>query len=231
MSNPESFIAEVTEEVRRDQLYAYLRRYGWIALAVVLLLVGGAAWNEWRKARDAAQAQALGDALLSALETTDEAARVAAVAGVASPGKAAAVARLLAASEQSRVGDAAGAAETLAALAADPAVPQIYRDLATFKGLMVQTDTMDPAARRAALDAMAVPGAPFRLLALEQIALADLAAGDSAAALVGLARIAEDADATAAMRDRAQTLAIALGGTLAPIAADVPATEAEAGAQ
>ena len=156
---------------------------------------------------------------------------VAAVAGVASPGKAAAVARLLAASEQSRVGDAAGAAETLAALAADPAVPQIYRDLATFKGLMVQTDTMDPAARRAALDAMAVPGAPFRLLALEQIALADLAAGDSAAALVGLARIAEDAEATAAMRDRAQTLAIALGGTLAPIAADVPATEAEAGAQ
>ncbi len=231
MSNPESFIAEVTEEVRRDQLFTYLRRYGWIALDGVLLLVGGAAWNEWRKARDAAQAQALGDALLGALETPDEVARVTAVAGVAAPGKAAAIARLLAASEQTRAGDAEGAAATLAALAADQGVPQIYRDLATFKRLMVQAATMDPAARRSALDAMAVPGAPFRLLALEQIALADLEAGDTAAALAGLARIVEDAEATAAMRDRAQTLTIALGGTPAPTAADASAIEAVAGAQ
>ena len=45
MSNPDSFIREVTEEVRRDRLYGYVRRYGWIAALLVLLVVGGAAWN------------------------------------------------------------------------------------------------------------------------------------------------------------------------------------------
>ena len=31
MSNPDSFIEEVTEEVRRDKLFALFRKYGWIA--------------------------------------------------------------------------------------------------------------------------------------------------------------------------------------------------------
>mgnify|MGYP002067949300 CR=1 FL=1 len=38
MSNQDSFIDEVTEEVRRDKLYALYKKYGWIAaLAVVVL--------------------------------------------------------------------------------------------------------------------------------------------------------------------------------------------------
>jgi hypothetical protein len=53
-----------------------IRRYGWIAVLVVLALVGGAAWNEWRKARDAAQAQGLGDAMIAALEANESDARV-----------------------------------------------------------------------------------------------------------------------------------------------------------
>ena len=77
MSQSESFIEEVTEEVRRDRLYGLMRRYGWIAVLVVLALVGGAAWNEWRKAQDAAAAQATGDALIAALEADESAARVA----------------------------------------------------------------------------------------------------------------------------------------------------------
>lgn len=212
MSNPDSFIAEVTEEVRRDQFYRYMRRYGWIALMVVALIVGGAAFNEWRKAREAAQAQALGDALLTALETADEQARVAAVAAVEAPGQAAAVVRMLAAAEYQRVGDTDAAAATLDALAADTALPQIYRDLAAFKSLLVKADTMAPADRRAALDAMATPGAPFRLLASEQLVLADIAAGDITSALDGLQRIDEDAETTEALRNRAQLLIIALGG-------------------
>jgi len=49
MSDTDSFIDEVTEEVRRDQLYGYLRKYGWIAAVVILAIVCGAAWNEYRK--------------------------------------------------------------------------------------------------------------------------------------------------------------------------------------
>ena len=57
MSNPESFIEEVNEEVRRDRLYGLLRRYGWIAVLAILLIVGGAAYSEYRKAQARAQAE------------------------------------------------------------------------------------------------------------------------------------------------------------------------------
>ena len=36
MSETDSFIDEVNEEVRRDRLYGALRRYGWIAILAVL---------------------------------------------------------------------------------------------------------------------------------------------------------------------------------------------------
>ena len=52
MSNPESFIDEVNEELKRDRLFALMRKYAWIAVLAVVLIVGGAAWNEWRKATE-----------------------------------------------------------------------------------------------------------------------------------------------------------------------------------
>jgi hypothetical protein len=66
VSNPESFIDEVSEELRRDRAVYYLRKYGWIALLVVALIVGGTAWNEWRKASAQASAEAFGEAVLGA---------------------------------------------------------------------------------------------------------------------------------------------------------------------
>ena len=51
MSNPDSFIDEVTEAVRRDRLFAMFRKYGWIGAVLVLGVVGGSAWIEWSKAR------------------------------------------------------------------------------------------------------------------------------------------------------------------------------------
>ena len=100
VSNTDSFIDEVTEEVRRDRLFGVMRRYGWIAVLAILMLVGGAAWNEWRKAQDRAAAQALGDAVLSALAIQDRGARAAALDAIAAPGaQAAAGIALLAAAE------------------------------------------------------------------------------------------------------------------------------------
>ena len=68
VAEQDSFINEVTEEVRRDWLYALMRRYGWIAILLVVILVGGAAFNEWRKAGARAEAEAAGDALIAALQ-------------------------------------------------------------------------------------------------------------------------------------------------------------------
>ena len=88
MSDTDSFIDEVTEEVRRDRLYGYLRRYGWIGIVVVVLIVAGATWSEYRKAQTEAEAEALGDAIIAAMSREDAADRAAAVAEITaeSPG-------------------------------------------------------------------------------------------------------------------------------------------------
>ena len=39
----DSFIDEVTEDLRRDRLFGVFRRYGWIAIALIVLVVAGAA--------------------------------------------------------------------------------------------------------------------------------------------------------------------------------------------
>lgn len=50
MSNTDSFVEEVTDELRNDQLFAAMRKYGWIAAVAVVAIVGGASWNEYSKA-------------------------------------------------------------------------------------------------------------------------------------------------------------------------------------
>jgi hypothetical protein len=212
VSDSDSFINEVTEEVRREKLYGYLRRYGWVAVVVVLALVGGAAFNEYRAAQARAAAEATGDALLAAFVIDDPDARAEAMAGVETEGESAAVALLLRAATQQEAGDNTGAAATLAELATAGDVPEIYRDLAAFKAAMLPTD--DVAVRRASLEALSAPGRPFALLAQEQLAYLALQAGDTEGAMVILRQINEAAGATRGLRERAQTLMVALGEAL-----------------
>lgn len=212
MSNTDSFIDEVTEEVRREKLYGYLRRYGWIGVASVLLLVGGAAFNEYRSAQTRNAAQATGDALLAALEQNDPADRAASLETVTADGNSVAVTLLLRAAAQQEAGDNAAAAQTLNALTVDPDVPQMYRDIAGFKVAMLPSE--DTAARKAALEALAAPGLPFSLLAMEQLAYLALEDGDTTAATDMLQRIVDDAGVTRGLRERAQTIMVALGAPL-----------------
>ena len=212
VSNTDSFIEEVTEEVRREKLYSYLRRYGWIAVAAVLLLVGGAAFNEYRNAQERGAAEAAGDALLDALEETDPSARATAFESVTSEGPAGAISALLEASTLEETGDVDGAASLLRAVASNGDIPEMYRDVAAIKAAMLPTE--DTEARRASLEALSQPGMPFRLLALEQLAYMQLAANETEAALTVLRQIEEDATASRGLRERVQTLMVALGEPL-----------------
>ena len=212
VSDSDSFIAEVTEEVRRERLFGLLRRYGWIGVLLVLALVGGAAWNEYSKAQRANAAQARGDALLDAISEPDEALRREAVTELTAAEAPDVVTALLGAATTLEAGDPAAAKATLEALAVRGDVPEIYGELAAFKAAMI--DTGDAEARRAALSALAAPGRPFWLLAEEQLALMDIAAGETGAAIGRLQRIAEDAGASQGLRDRAQNLMVALDAPL-----------------
>ncbi|MDR9426984.1 MAG: hypothetical protein RI538_04490 [Salibaculum sp.] len=217
MSDSDSFINEVTEEVRRDQLFQYLRRYGWIAVAVVLVLVGGTAFNEWRKAEARAEAQARGDAMLAAIRQDAPRARAEALTGLDPEGASVAVSKMLAAAELQQAGDAQGAVAAFDAVVTTEAVPAIYRDLAALKGAMVGAGVRDVETRRATLSELAQPGAPFRLNAQEQLALIAVEQGETDAAIAQFRAIAVDAEATQGLRQRAVQMIVALGGEVADL--------------
>lgn len=214
MSDTDSFIDEVTEEVRQERLWLLARRYGWIVILAVVLLVGGAAWNEFRKARETATRQAAGDSIITALESEDDAARLEALsaARLGDAAGAGVVISFYEAAEAAKAGETARAAEILGVIAADEALPRVYRDLAVLKSVLAGGG--DVAARRAALEGIANPGAPFRLMAEEQLAVLDVAEGNTDAAITRLQTIITDQEASQGLRNRVRQLIVALGGSL-----------------
>lgn len=214
MSQSDSFIDEVTEEVRRDRLYRTFKRYGWIGILAILLLVGGAAYNEWRKAQERAEAQALGDAIITALGEEDRAARNDALESIdAQTGGARAIVGLLAAGE-SGAEAAPETAERLTALADSPDVPVVYRQIAVLKAVALPGSGLSNDDKRTRLEGMSAAGRLVGLLAEEQLALVDLDEGNAAQALERLQTIYESAEATAGLRRRVAQLIVALDGDI-----------------
>jgi hypothetical protein len=215
---------EVSEAVRRDRVARTLRRYAWLIAAIVLLLVGGAAVNEWIKLRDARTAAAAGDAMRAALAQTDPKARAEALAAFAAATPDAAVAaRLAEAGSLAEAGDAAAAGAVLATLADDGGVPPLYRSLASLERVMVLGAAMDASERAATLETLAQPDAPFRPLALEQRALMRLEKGDKEGAIADLQAILAEPTATEALQGRARQLIIAAGGSIPAVPTAGPA--------
>lgn len=206
MSNSDSFIDEVTEEVRRDRLFGLFRRYGWIGVAAILLIVGWSAWTEWSASRQEAAAQRFGDAVAAAMAIEDVDARTAALEQIETdvPEQQALLTML-------RAGEP-GALAALEGLSSLEGLPPLWRDLAEFK-LVTGAAEMPAEERRARLEALTAPGAPLRLLAEEQIALIEVQAGETEAAIERLNRIVAETGASAGLRQRATQLIVALGGT------------------
>ena len=220
MSDTNSFIDEVTEEVRRDRMYLLVRRWGWVGVVAVIAIVGGAAFNEFRKLRDASEAEALGDAILSALAEDDSAERAAGLQLIETQSAGAdAVLNMLLSTAQVETGSEQDAVNSLNAIATQGDLPEIYRVIASFKALLLQTETMPVADLRQQFEALATPGAPLRLLATEQLALIDVAEGDTQAALDRLQALRQDAEASVELQQRAAELIVALGGEPEPVAA------------
>ena len=211
MSQSDSFIEEVTEEVRRDRLFALARRYGWIVVLALVLVIGGAAALEWRKAQARAVAQDLGDRVFTALEADSAASRATRLSEIDASGAAAAVLRMLEAGELART-DAPRAGDLLKALAVDPDLPPLYRDLATLKLVLLAEYPMFAEEKLDRLATLTAPGAPFRLLAQEQMALLAMETGDRDRARDLVRPLIDEAEADPAQRQRAAQLFVVLGG-------------------
>jgi hypothetical protein len=221
MSDTDSFIEEVTEEVRRDRLFLMLKRYGWIGGLAVVVIVGGAAYREYSKAQELAAAQALGDGMIAALAADEPADRAEALAQVAAGSETgAAVAKMMRAGALAEAEDAETAVAVLSEVATDGELPLVYRHIASFKALALQAETLSLEERRLQYEALAQPGAPLSLLASEQLALLDIEAGETEAAIARLQAITADATVSRDLQDRATQVIVALGGK--PDAADAP---------
>jgi hypothetical protein len=212
LSNPDSFIDEVTEEVRRDRLFRLFRKYGWIGVVIILGLVGGTAWTEWSKSRDAAKAQAFGDGVIDALDQGAPQDRREALAAVPSDAEQAALLNLILASDPEE--DKAATLAALEKVAADAALAPAYRDLAALRRVLVSGTDLPLADRRSALQEIAGAGRPYRVLAEEQLAYLLIEEGKLDEAITALIALVQDQEASGALRGRAGQVVTALGGTL-----------------
>ena len=228
MSNSDSFIDEVTDELRRDRLYAAFRRYGWIGGVVIFAIVAGTAFTQWQKSRDEARAEGFGDALMEALDTGTPEARREALASIPATGSQLVIRDLIAASDPGE--DKAASLAALDAVIADASLSPRWRDLAILRRVGVAGTEQPLAERRAALEPIAAAGRPYAALASEQLAYLLLEEGKKDEAREALVALTSSEAAGQALRARATQIVTALGGnTPAAPAEEAAKVEAEAG--
>lgn len=219
MSNTDSFIEEVSEEVRQDRLYAIYKKYGWIAGLLIALIIGGVVYSEWSKASATSAAQDKGDALIAALDNDTADAQAAALETLAAD---ATDAKPLIEIQRAAVladdGKITEAAAVLNAVAVGTDTPKIYQELAALKAVILLGDSMDSAKRHASLDAMIRPEAPFRTVAMEQKALAFVDDGDTDQAIGLMTRLLLEPAVPPALRARVEQTLVALGGEVPDVA-------------
>jgi len=213
VSETDSFIEEVSEELRRDRLFAMFRRYGWIAISVVAVAVGAAGYREYALAQKIARAEAVGDAVTTAIQAETAADRAQALEAIEAEGVTKAVIELMAAASLAEADDPARAIEIYQSIATQSELARRYTDLASLKAIVLQSGETDPQERMTALAGLAQPGAPYRVLAEEQLALVEVEMGQTEAALDRLQSLLQDQETTAGLRRRASDVIVALGET------------------
>ncbi|MBY8978111.1 tetratricopeptide repeat protein [Rhodobacteraceae bacterium NNCM2] len=206
MSDSDSFIREVTEEVERDRMNRRLKKYGPYVVAGVLLIVGAAAaWN-WKQDQDRLAQDERGLLLLSAdpemaIENIDQ----------LSPG-AAVLAELRLADTLAARGDTQAAIEHFDKVAATPGAEDVYADLASLRALRLRAIEGAPDELIAEIDPLTAEGRPYRLLALELRAVLLLNAGKTEEAQADMKAILNDPDRTGNLDARVEQLLLASGG-------------------
>ncbi len=212
----ESFVREVDENLRRDQLRSTAERYGtWIVAGIVLFLAVVGGYLYWQYRQDA-QAAEQSETLSSALDKIGGGNSKGATAELtplsdSSNDVVRASALLARASIAVQANNRAEALRLFNQVAEDGSLPQPLRDLGTVRSVAVQYDQIKPDEVIAKLAPLAKPGLPFFGTAGEMTAMAMLAKNDRAGAGALFARIAADQQVPETIRSRAVQIAGSLG--------------------
>lgn len=226
---------EIQEDLRRERMRKLWDRYGIVLIAAVVLAIAGAAgwsgYKYWRQQQAIAASVKLDEAItLNAAGKYAEA--EAAFQEIAKTGPAGyrAIALFHAANAAATRDKAAGVA-AFDAIAADGRLPGLVRDMAQLRAGLILLDTSDLAAVKQRVGDLAAGTGALRNPAREVLALAQLKAGDAAAANKTATEITEDAEATAGIRSRAELIrriAAPPVDAQAATAAPTPAVKSEA---
>jgi hypothetical protein len=209
--NDDSFIREVNEELRSDQMKGAVRRFGRYIIAIAILIVlgtiGKVAYEYW----DNNASSGAGDQFLAAMKLADENKTDDALAALdklekEGHGAYPVLARMRAATVLSQKGDNAGAIASFQAIAKDKSVPAAVQDAAKMRAgwLLIENGTYEQVS--AAVEEMAVPGNAFRHSAREALGLASYKAGNMAQARQWFQSIVDDADSPRNVSNRAHMM-------------------------
>jgi hypothetical protein len=215
-ASQETFLREVDDELREDQLRTLFVTRGRPILAVVLGgLVGLGGWL-WYSDHAAGLRDKQSETFVTALDTLQAGRTQTAKQAMdplikdGSPGYRAAV-QIAEAGVAEQAGKAADAAKLFAAVSADGALPGPYRDLATIREVSANFDKLSPQTVIDRLKPLAVPGKPWFGSAGELVALAYLKQNKTEAAGALLASIGKDKAVPDTLRRRTRQLAGQLG--------------------
>lgn len=208
---------EIDAELRRDNLEQLWKRYGAfiIALAVVVVIAtaGVVGWRAYQQRQHEAQGVQYASALdlVHQGKDADAAAAFAEIAKKADSGRAV-LARLEEAASKINSNDVAGAIAVYDQVAGDASLDPGFRDAATLLSARYTLDKGDPQMVIAKLQPLTVAASPWRGMALELSALAELKAGNTAKAHGDFETLSKDATVPQGVRQRAGEIA----ATLAP---------------
>jgi len=212
VSDTDSFLQEVSEELRRDRLYRNIRKYGWLAILLVVLVVGGAAYREYLKSKAETAAQLFGTNIIDALGEKNIDDRISKLQKINSPGdNAKVVIAMLLSAELNGSESSTLEKSSLSTMTEGSSIDAHFRELLNFKILLGSAESLSLEERATAFEALSKPGNPFRLLAEEQLALIELEQGYIDNAVEKISQILLDAELTAGLRNRATQMMIALG--------------------
>ncbi len=200
-------IREVDEDLRHEQYLRLWRLYGkyviTAAVAIVLGVAGGQAWQGWRaRQQDAAsRAFALAESQIAAGKTDDALKTLAPLESGRQTGFAI-LAGMRHAAVLSQKGDLQGATTAYEAMIASD-VPPLYRNLALLKLALLTVDSADPDTLQKRVAPLAEPGSPWRYTATEVLALLARRKGDESGAAKLFKQLADDIGAPQSIRARA----------------------------
>lgn len=211
---------EVSEDLRAERARRLLQRYGFLLVAVVVLVVAGVAGWQVLQSRQRAAREAVASQFLTAMQQQASPANSpertqarAAFSSIAKdgPGGYRSLARLREAAAQASAGDLPGALALWDQVSADEQADQNLRRVADMLWVLHQVDTGEPALVEGRIQPLAAPGEPWRPLALEARAWLKLRTGDTTGAETTLREIVAMPSAPPGVRARANGLLTRLG--------------------